>query len=126
MVDLNSEIDREMAQSQRLRLWAVTATLSRPMGELEAHLAGHFAFVRQQCATGTIFAAGPLLSESEENVGNGLMIFRAETRQDVLDLLEQDPLYAQGVREYAVAAWQVNVGSITLNVDIGSSCGSVC
>lgn len=125
MPELGERIDAEMSRSLRLRLFAVHATLVGSREQLAAQLDGHFAFVRAQSDAGRLFAAGPLLPEGDEAFGDGLMIFRGTSRAEIEALLACDPFCLYGVRAYSVREWQVNVGRITVEVDIREGTGKV-
>lgn len=117
--------DQEMAQSLRLRFWAVRAVLNGSRKEMEDNLDGHFDFVRKHSRSGRLFASGPLLGENSEQVGEGLLVFRGESKAEILSLFEEDPLFTKGIRTYEVREWQVNVGVIEMSVDIYTSKGSI-
>lgn len=117
--------DQEMAQSLRLRFWAVRAVLTASRSAMEEHLASHFDFIREQGRAGRIFASGPLLGEDGSQVGEGLLIFRGESKAEIQALFDTDPLYIHGIRTYEIREWQVNVGVIQLSVDIYTSGGTI-
>lgn len=116
--------DEEMAQSLRLRFWAVRAVLIGTRKAMEENLDGHFDFIRKHGEAGRIFASGPLLGEDGSQVGEGLLIFRGESKAEIQALFEEDPLNTKGIRSYEIREWQVNVGLIKVSVDIYRSRGS--
>lgn len=122
---IKSRGDQEMAQSLRLRFWAVRAVLVGSRKEMEDNLDGHFDFIRKHGQAGRIFASGPLLGEDGGQVGEGLLIFRGESKAEIEALFEEDPLYTKRIRTYEIRQWQVNVGTIQMSVDIYTSRGTI-
>ncbi len=60
------------------------------------HLAAHLEFLK--CNSQSIQAVGPLLGENAAPTG-GLWLVNAETSDDVMQLVEQDPFWPTGLRQ---------------------------
>ncbi len=57
--------------------------------------------------------AGPLSDETCENMlGEGMMIYRAESEAAARALADADPMHAEGGRSYTLRRWLVNEGHI--------------
>ena len=57
--------------------------------------------------------AGPLSDETGENMlGEGMMIYRAESEEAARALADADPMHAEGGRSYTIRRWLVNEGHI--------------
>ena len=81
----------------------------------------HLAFQAEQEANGNLFLAGPLSDESGDNMlGEGLIIYRAESLEAAKAITEQDPFHAKGIRTFEIRRWMVNEGSLTLKVSLSS------
>ena len=61
--------------------------------------------------------AGPLSDESGENMlGEGMIIYRAESEDEARGLADADPMHAEGGRSYIMRRWLVNEGHIPLEL----------
>src|SRR4051794_36650891 len=60
-----------------------------------------------------IFIAGPLLTESHDYSGTGLIVFRAESSADATKIAESDPMHSSGARGFRIVPWRLNEGTIT-------------
>ncbi|WP_326568902.1 YciI family protein [Amycolatopsis rhabdoformis] len=69
-----------------------------------------------------ILVAGPLLAESLEPAGSGLIVFRTESADAARRLAEADPMHASGARTFRIVPWRINEGTLTarLTVSTGS------
>ncbi|WP_136659281.1 YciI family protein [Nitratireductor sp. XY-223] len=57
--------------------------------------------------------AGPVSDESGENMmGEGMMIYRADSEADARALADADPMHAEGGRSYTMRRWLINEGHI--------------
>jgi uncharacterized protein len=89
---------------------------ARPLAELEEHLSSHKAYLSGLERDGRLLAAGPLLGEGARYDGNGLIVFRAKTREEALELADNDPFHARGLRRYELFPWQVNEGGFEVRL----------
>ncbi len=125
MTNFDREIQREVSTRLQKKLWVVTASMSVDKEKLLEHLEEHYAFVLAQEKKGALFAAGPFLTDDGDNSGNGMLIFRASSKEDVINTLEQDPFYRHQLREYTIKAWQVNVGQCQVSVQFSDQSGDI-
>lgn len=125
MSDIKDRIDKEMARSLRLRFWKVHAVMAGTDTDLSAHLDGHLAFMSKAVQAGRVFAAGPLLDLDGKNTGEGMMILRGDSIDDIKELLGGDPFFSLGIRNYSIQEWQVNVGTVHMSVNIKTSDGLI-
>lgn len=57
--------------------------------------------------------AGPLSDESGENMlGEGMVIYRAESEEEARRLADADPMHTEGGRSYTMRRWLINEGHI--------------
>jgi uncharacterized protein len=89
---------------------------ARPLAELEEHLGSHKAYLLGLERDGKLLAAGPLLGEGARYDGNGLIVFRAQTREEARELADNDPFHVRGLRRYELLPWQVNEGSFEVRL----------
>ena len=110
-----SVIDETHDGLQKLYFVCLTRP-ARPLAELEKHLSSHKAYLSGLERDGKLLAAGPLLGEGARYDGNGLIVYRAETREEARELAENDPFHAGGLRRYELFPWQVNEGSLEVRL----------
>lgn len=125
MTTYEQEIQRQTGTRLQKELWMINATLNTEKEALLEHLDEHYAFVLDQEAKGVMFAAGPILQEDGTNSGNGVLVMRAESRQQVLEILQDDPFFRHGLRNYEIKRWQVNVGQCQLQVRFSDQSGNM-
>jgi uncharacterized protein len=89
---------------------------ARPLAELEEHLGSHKAYLSSLERDGKLLMAGPLLGDGARYDGNGLIVFRAKTREEAQGLADNDPFHARGLRRYELLPWQVNEGSFEVRL----------
>ncbi len=82
-----------------------------------AALDEHLAYQYQIEADGTLFAAGPVVSESDNGPsGRGLIIVRADSFEAADAIAAADPFHDQKLKSYSIERWTVNEGSLSLKV----------
>jgi len=118
-------VKNKTAALLRKELWVVLASVASSKEALAEYLEGHFSFVLDLERQGKLFAAGPFLDDNGENSGNGLLIIRAGSRDEVLKIMEADPLFTSGVRNYEIVCWQLNVGSNTMRITYSDQTGTL-
>jgi uncharacterized protein len=67
-----------------------------------------------------ILLAGPLLTDSLDHSGNGLIVLRAGSLADAVEIAEADPMHSSGARTFRVVPWRLNEGTITAKLTISS------
>jgi uncharacterized protein len=99
------------------RLYAV---LSEPVSGLQPvldNLDAHVAYQTRLENEGVMFAAGPLSDDAElQWHGDGLFIYRAESRAAAVKLAEADPMHACGARRFTVRPWLLNEGTFSVRL----------
>jgi hypothetical protein len=99
------------------RLYAV---LSEPVNGLQPvldNLEDHVAYQTRLENEGIMFAAGPLSDDAElQWHGDGLFIYRAESRAAAVKLAEADPMHACGARRFNVRPWLLNEGTFSVRL----------
>ena len=110
-----SVIDETHDGLQKLYFVCLTRP-TQPLAELEKHLSSHKAYLSGLERDGKLLAAGPLLGEGARYDGNGLIVFRAKTREEAQELADNDPFHVRGLRSYELLPWQVNEGSFQVRL----------
>ena len=112
------EASKEMLQKQ---LYAIFTSPADGLGPILERLGEHLAFQVQLEADGILYAAGPMWTDDETAwEGDGLVVIRAGSRQEAIDIAERDPMHKSGARTFKVRPWMINEGSVTLRLDNSS------
>ncbi|MGX1099169.1 YciI family protein [Amorphus sp. MBR-141] len=112
------EASKEMLQKQ---LYAIFTSPADGLGPILERLGEHLAFQVQLEADGILYAAGPMWTDDETAwEGDGLVVIRAGSRQEAIDIAERDPMHKSGARTFQVRPWMINEGSVTLRLDNSS------
>lgn len=102
-----------------LELYVVRTIPVKPPEELRAVLPDHLAYQAQQEAAGKLAFAGPVSDASGENMlGEGMIVYRAESMEEARQLADEDPMHKTGTREYSLCRWLINEGSLSLTVGL--------
>lgn len=67
-----------------------------------------------------IFVAGPLLTDSLDYSGTGLIVFRAETQAEAAAIAASDPMHSSGARTFRIVPWRLNEGTITARLTLST------
>ena len=78
-------------------LFVVDITYTRPLDEIDGHVEGHMAFIREQYAKGIFIVSGPKVPRE-----GGVILAKMESRSELDALLDQDPFKKEGVAKYTV------------------------
>ncbi|NKB50945.1 MAG: hypothetical protein GKR97_01765 [Rhizobiaceae bacterium] len=93
-------------------LYVVETTPAVAPDIMKEVLPRHLEYQMKVEAVGKLFLAGPLSDDTgEEMQGSGLIIYRAESMQEALELAKQDPMHLEGCRTFKLRKWLVNEGS---------------
>ena len=66
---------------------------------------------------GILFAAGPLWTDDGKSwAGEGMVIVRAASKTEAVEIAEADPMHQAGARRFKVRPWLVNEGSVTVKI----------
>ena len=112
------EASSAMLQKQ---LYAVFTTPVDGLGPVFANIEEHLKFQVELERKGIMFAAGPMWTDDERSwEGEGLVIIRAASRDEAIEIAESDPMHKSGARTFKVRPWMINEGSMTVRVDFSS------
>jgi uncharacterized protein YciI len=110
--------DTRHAGAQKVFFACFTERGDAPMLEIETVLPEHKKWVADQEAAGKIFMAGPFLNDDYSYAGQGLLLFRVDTAEDARRLAEADPMHAKGIRTFRIVPWQLNEGSMSIELNL--------
>lgn len=99
------------------RLYVVVSEPTNGLGPVLENLDPHVAYQTRLEKEGAMFAAGPLSDDAEQEWnGEGLFVYRADSRKDAVKLAEADPMHASGARKFVVRPWMLNEGTFSVRL----------
>ncbi|CAD6557816.1 YciI family protein [Paraburkholderia sabiae] len=75
----------------------------RPFPEMDAAMQDHQAYLDACYRRGVFVLSGPRHPRD-----GGIILARTDTREDLLEILQEDPFSARGLIEYDVIGWDLN------------------
>ena len=112
------EASKAMLQKQ---LYAIFTTPTGDMGPVLDGMEAHLAFQVDLEKQGILYSAGPLWTDDEQAwEGEGMVIVRAASRQDAIEIAERDPMHKSGARSFRVRPWLINEGTVTVRLNYSS------
>ena len=97
---------------------------SMPVGDIDLlrkTLPDHLAYQAQMEKEQRLVLAGPLSDSSgDEMLGEGLIIYRAESLEQATAFAEADPMHKEGARSFEIRRWLINEGAITMTVGLST------
>ena len=100
----------------------VVFSVAKPDADIPSVLGDHLAYQAQLEAANHLAFAGPLSDDAgEENSGDGLIVYRAQSLDEARAIANADPMHASGTRSYTLRRWLVNEGSFTLNIGLSGN-----
>ena len=78
-------------------MFIIFVSYQKPLEEVDAHLAAHIAFLKENYAKGTFLASG----RQNPRTG-GIILARASSKQEIEALVTHDPFYVHRVATYTV------------------------
>lgn len=106
---------KQMLQKQ---LYAIITSPVDGIGPVLANLENHLEFQIALERQGVLFAAGPMWSDDEQSWnGEGLIVVRASSRQEAIEIADRDPMHARRARTFVVRPWMINEGRVNLRLD---------
>ena len=99
------------------RLFVVFSAATNGIGPVMENLDPHVEWQTKLERDGIMFAAGPLSTDDEQYwEGDGLFVYRAESRAAAVELAERDPMHSSGARSFTVRPWLLNEGTYTVRL----------
>ena len=96
-------------------LFAVVLRYLVPLEKVLETRPVHLAYLNQYYDKGIFLISGPQVPRS-----GGFILARAENRSALMIILEKDPFYIQGIAEYQVYEFEVNMCARELSGFLGS------
>ncbi|GGY85894.1 YciI family protein [Pseudoduganella plicata] len=78
-------------------MFVITLTYSKPTEEIDALLAAHREFLREQYDNGVFLMSGRMVPRT-----GGIIIAQADSRADIEAIVELDPFHRAGAATYAI------------------------
>ena len=117
MVPAAAVLDASKGMLQR-QLYAIFTTPTDGLGPVFAVIEEHLKFQVELESKGILHEAGPMWTDDERSwEGEGLVVVRAESREEAIKIAESDPMHKSGARSFRVRPWLVNEGSITITLN---------
>ncbi|MEX3510049.1 hypothetical protein CKW39_03465 [Kocuria sp. WRN011] len=92
-----------------MSIFAVTYSYGGPVEVLNEHRPAHRAYLGELAQRGKVMGSGPF---TDDGAAGALLVFSAESDQEVHAILAEDPLVVQGaVTEHTVREWSINTGA---------------
>ena len=115
----------EYKETARLRgslafeLYIVESTPALAPDDMLEILPAHLDYQQQMEEAGKLFLAGPLSDDTgKEMTGGGMIVYRASSMDEALQITSNDPMHKRGGRTFTLRRWLVNEGSLTLSVGL--------
>jgi uncharacterized protein YciI len=115
----------EYKETARLRgslafeLYVVESTPALAPDDMLEILPAHLDYQQQMEEAGKLFLAGPLSDDTgKEMTGGGMIVYRASSMDEALQITSNDPMHKRGGRTFTLRRWLVNEGSLTLSVGL--------
>ncbi len=96
--------------------YAVMSEFTEKEGDRMAVRDEHLAYQNQLETEGKLFCAGPLLKDDGEMAGIGLIIYKAASLEEAIEIADNDPFHKSGLRAYKIWPWKINEGGIDLKI----------
>jgi uncharacterized protein YciI len=117
------DASKQMLQKQ---LYAIFTSPIDGMGPVFANLEAHLVFQVQLEKDGIMYAAGPMWTDDEQSwEGEGLVVVRAGSREEAIEIANRDPMHQAGARRFNVRPWMINEGTLTIRLDNSSQTFSI-
>jgi len=104
-----------------LVVYVIHSTPAENAGKRGDFFADHLAFVNGLEGKGVLFAAGPLVDESDTPTGSGMIVVRAGSVAEAEAIAAEDPFHRNNVRQFTVQPWRVNEGTVNIQVSYSDS-----
>jgi uncharacterized protein YciI len=114
--DTKAHPDEGHAGAQKVYFACFTERGQASIEDIEAVVPEHKRWILEQEAGGRIFVAGPFLNEDFSYAASGLIVFRVDTAEEARLLAENDPMHARGLRTFRIVPWQINEGTVQMDL----------
>ncbi|WP_423778137.1 YciI family protein [Desertimonas flava] len=84
-------------------------------------LAAHIEFIQQLNSSRTTFLSGPLLGKDDAWDGNGVTAIRAESLDDAIRIMTDEPLALAGRRQQTIHRWAITSGCLTISLSVSDA-----
>ncbi len=102
-------------------LYVAQSTPVAEPDQLKAVLPDHLAYQGKLESEGKLFLAGPMSDDTGEMMqGVGLIVYRASSLEEAMELASNDPMHAKGIREFSLRRWLINEGSLSINLGLST------
>lgn len=115
----------EYKETARLRgslafeLYIVESTPAVAPDDMLEILPDHLDYQKKMEEAGKLFLAGPLSDDTgKEMTGGGMIVYRASSMDEALEITSNDPMHKRGGRTFTLHRWLVNEGSLTFSVGL--------
>ncbi|MBY0509267.1 MAG: YciI family protein [Rhodospirillaceae bacterium] len=125
MGKFDTAIDQVTKRFLGRHLWVVTATLKVDRDRLGPFLDEHITEMLKLEEEGHVIAAGPFLDAAGANTGTGMFILSAPDRKSAERLVARDPFHREGLRDYEIREWIMNVGRWSMVVRLSSQTAEI-
>lgn len=78
-------------------MYLIHVNYTKPISEVDKHLADHRAFLDRYYATGHFICSGPRNPRT-----GGILLCNAKNTEEVWNIFHQDPFYINGIADYEV------------------------
>ena len=95
-----------------MNLHVIFVNYTAPLAEVEKVTADHRAWLDQHFQSGLFITSGP-----QDPRTGGLILARGESREQLLDLMQQDPFAKAGVADYTIVAFKPVKRSQDINLE---------
>ncbi len=102
--------------------WLILSTpvASTSKQAIDALVQEHVQWLLRLERDGVLFVSGPLLDGPDVGPGSGVTVLRAADRGAAHAIAEQDPFVRAGLRTFVVYRWQLNEGSVSMRISLGT------
>jgi uncharacterized protein YciI len=84
-----------------MRMFVLISRFQRPLDEVNPSFASHSAWVQRQYEVGRFLVSG-----RREPLIGGIIVARASSEQELLEVLTTDPYHQKGLAEYDIFAFE--------------------
>jgi uncharacterized protein YciI len=118
---LRARFSDQRARMLKLKFYAITWTTQphQTPDENIATLPDHIDYLLDLERRGILFASGPMHEADGTRTKYGMSVVRAASWDDAVAIAENEPFVKRGLRSYQILVWELNEGSISLEVLLG-------